>query len=112
MDFIVWFYEKDICNEDFENIPLDLCFRNVTKELIALKGVVRHVQVEESDNNRIIYAGNILIKENSNKPLQNNSKIKIKSINAYQFGEREEKRRRTKTGEYIEFCCNYDYDIL
>ena len=111
MDFIVWFYEKDICNEAFEGIEPDLYFRNVTNELYSLKYTEHHVQIEEYDNNRIIYAGNILIKENNNKPLRNNSRIKIKGINVYQLGEREEKRRRTKTGEYIEFLCS-DYDIL
>ena len=106
MEFIVWFYENDICSNKLDNIPVNPCYEDITDKLPSLKGKVCTVKAQGAGKDRYLYADNIHIKEN--KSLKPGMKIKIKDVGAEMIAEDD---RRKIDDEYMVFYTS-SYDIL
>lgn len=106
MEFIVWFYENDICSNKLDNIPVNPCYEDITDKLPSLKGKVCTVKAQGAGKDRYLYADNIHIKEN--KILKPGMKIKIKDVGAEMIAEDD---RRKIDDEYMVFYTS-SYDIL
>lgn len=106
MEFIVWFYENDICSNKLDEIPVNPCYEDITDKLPSLKGKVCTVKAQGAGKDRYLYADNIHIKEN--KILKPGMKIKIKEVGAEMIAEDD---RRKIDDEYMVFYTS-SYDIL
>ena len=106
MEFIVWFYENDICSNKLDNIPVNPCYEDITDKLPSLKGKVCTVKAQGAGKDRYLYADNIHIKEN--KSLKPGMKIKIKDVGAEMIADDD---RRKIDDEYMVFYTS-SYDIL
>lgn len=106
MEFIVWFYENDICSNKLDNIPVNPCYEDITDKLPSLKGKVCTVKAQGAGKDRYLYADNIHIKEN--KSLKPGMKIKIKDVGAEMIADDD---RRKINDEYMVFYTS-SYDIL
>lgn len=106
MEFIVWFYENDICSNKLDDIPINPCYEDITDKLPTLKGKVCTVKAQGAGKDRYLYADNIHIKEN--KSLKPGMKIKIKDVGAEMIAEDD---RRKIDDEYMVFYTS-SYDIL
>ena len=106
MEFIVWFYENDICSNKLDNIPVNPCYEDITDKLPSLKGKVCTVKAQGAGKDRYLYADNIHIKEN--KSLKPGMKIKIKDVGAEMIAEDD---RRKIDDEYMVYYTS-SYDIL
>ena len=106
MEFIVWFYENDICSNKLDEIPVNPCYEDITDKLPSLKGKVYTVKAQGAGKDRYLYADNIHIKEN--KILKPGMKIKIKDVGAEMIAEDD---RRKIDDEYMVFYTS-NYDIL
>ena len=106
MEFIVWFYENDICSNKLDDIPVNPCYEDITDKLPTLKGKVCTVKAQGAGKDRYLYADNIHIKEN--KSLKPGMKIKIKDVGAEMIAEDD---RRKINDEYMVFYTS-NYEIL
>ena len=106
MEFIVWFYENDICSNKLDNIPVNPCYEDITDKLPSLKGKVCTVKAQGAGKDRYLYADNIHIKEN--KSLKPGMKIKIKDVGAEMIADDD---RRKIDDEYVVFYTS-SYEIL
>jgi hypothetical protein len=106
MEFIVWFYENDICSNKLDDIPVNPCYEDITDKLPILKGKVCTVKAQGAGKDRYLYADNIHIKEN--KSLKPGMKIKIKDVGAEMIAEDD---RRKINDEYMVFYTS-NYEIL
>ena len=106
MEFIVWFYENDICSNKLDENPVNPCYEDITDRLPLLKGKVYTVQAQGAGKDRYLYADNIHIKED--KRLKPGMKIKIKDVGPEMITEDE---RRKINDEYMVFYTSI-YDIL
>ena len=106
MEFIVWFYENDICSEKLDSIQTRPCYEDITDKIPALKGKVYTVKAQGAGKERYLYADNIHIKED--KRLKPGMKVKIKDVGAEMISD---DVRRKIDDEYMVFYTS-NYDIL
>ena len=108
MEFVVWFYEKDICNNEFDDIPANYAWEDITDKINDAKGSECRVSVEQIGKERYFYSGRIHIKENGNKKLRPGMKIKIKNVSGEMI--KDDKRQRINGNHIILYAS--DYDVL
>ena len=106
MEFIVWFYENDILNNNLDLPPDQKNWEDITDELPSHKGKVYTVQSKQEGDKCYFYADNIHISDD--KPLKAGMKVKIGSIGPEKIDNSERKKIDDK---YMVFYTS-KYDIL
>ena len=105
MEFILWFYENDILNNNLELEPGQSNWRDVTDQMFSHNGKVYTVKSKQIGDNSYFYAENIHIED---KQIKEGTRIKINRVYLDKIGDKE----REKNGnEYIVFYTS-DYTIL
>ena len=106
MEFIVWFYENDILNNNLDLLPGQSNWKDITDQIPSHKEKVYTVKSKQVGDKKYFYANNIHISED--KPIKQGMKIKINSYNIEKMGDNE---REKIDDEYMVFYAS-KYDIL
>ena len=106
MEFIVWFYENDIRDNKFSDIPAKFCWDDVTESLQKLRDKVVEVKVHIDGKDRYIYADNIQFKDNPD--VKDGMQVKIKKFSVKTI---DDNHRLTINGKKILFFVS-DYEII
>ena len=106
MEFIVWFYENDILNNNLDLLPGHSNWKDITDQFQSHKEKVYTVKSKQVGEKKYFYANNIHISED--KPIKPGMKIKINSYNIEKMGDNE---REKIDDEYMVFYAS-KYDIL
>lgn len=106
MEFIVWFYENDIRDNKFSDIPPKFSWDDVTESLMELKDKVVEVKVYNDGKDSYIYADNIHFKDKAD--IKEGMKVRIKRISIKTINDNQ---RLTINGKKILFFVS-DYDII
>ena len=106
MEFIVWFYENDILNNNLDLLPGHSNWKDITDQFQSHKEKVYTVKSKQIGEKKYFYANNIHISED--KPIKPGMKIKINSYNIEKMGDNE---REKIDDEYMVFYAS-KYDIL
>jgi hypothetical protein len=106
MEFIVWFYENDILNNNLDLLPGQSNWKDITDQFQSHKEKVYTVKSKQIGDKKYFYANNIHISED--KPIKPGMKIKINSSNIEKM---EDNEREKIDDEYMVFYAS-KYDIL
>ena len=106
MEFIVWFYENDILNNNLDLLPGQSNWKDITDQIPSHKEKVYTVKSKQVGDKKYFYANNIHISED--KPIKQGMKIKINSYNIEKMGDNE---REKIDDEYMVFYTS-NYQIL
>ena len=106
MEFIVWFYENDILNNNLDLLPGQSNWKDITDQFQSHKEKVYTVKSKQVGDKKYFYANNIHISED--KPIKQGMKIKINSYNIEKMRDNE---REKIDDEYMVFYAS-KYDIL
>lgn len=107
MEFILWFYENDILNNNLDIDPGQSNWQDVTELMRSLKGKEYIVKCKQKGDNSYFYADNIRFGDEQKK-LKEGARIKINKVRCDKIGEKE----REKNGDKYIIFSTTDYTIL
>lgn len=96
MEFIVWFHEKDIVNNELPDVPGNYFWENITGKLEKLKGKTYTVSCRTNGKDRYFYADEIHF--NNSTKLADGTEVQVEEICAECVTDNE---RRQIDGKYI-----------